>query len=199
MNTRLGIASGTQSAKCEIVRNREGSYMLKIQGRFPPDWAGNLSSGLSKNRFSIVRGTARKVKTSWTAEFEIMPDRFAADPKDIDFLALAQDGTGSDTTHQISLDEFIFGDPASNSGALYLEIKAIDQTGFLGEFLNRLAFFSLFPEQMEIDTEGGRISDRFWIKGVGGSAPSENALNNLRSKLASFLKVDSINQCKTDR
>jgi hypothetical protein len=189
MNTRSGIASGAHSADCEIVRNREGSYTLKIQGRFPPNWAGNLSSGLSKNRFSIVRGTARKVKTSWTAELEITPDRFAADPKDIDFLALAQNGTGSDTTQQISLDEFSLGDPASNSGALYLEIKALDQTGFLGEFLNRLAFFSLFPEQMEIDTEGERISDRFWIKGVGGSAPSDNAINTLRSKLDSLLKV----------
>jgi hypothetical protein len=187
LKTASGTCSSAQPADCEIVKNPSGSYTLKIRGRFPPNWAGNLSSGLSKNRISIVRGAARKVKTLWTAEFEIMPDRFAIDPKNIDFLALAQDGTESDPSRRISLDEFTLGEPASNHGALYLEIKARDQRGFLGALLNRLAFFSLFPEEMVIETDNGGISDRFWIRGVGGSTPSENAINTLRLKLDSYL------------
>lgn len=180
--------STAHPAGYEIAANGSGTYSLKIWGRFPPNWAGNLSSGLSKNRVSIIRGVAKKVKTQWTAEFEIMPERLATIPESMDFLAMAQNGSVAEKSCGISLDEFTLGEPASNYGALYLEIRAGDQTGFLAELLNRLAFFSLFPEEMIIDTNNGRIFDRFWIKGVGGSIPSEHAAGTLRMKLDSYLK-----------
>ncbi len=171
----------------EISRNPSGTYNLVIKGRFQPNWTGNLSSGLSKYRINIIRGNARKTKTFWSAEFEIMPARFATDPKSIDYIALALNGADTEPSQRISLDEFTLGKPDSNEGALCLEIKAADQLGFLGNLLSQLAFYSLFPEEMIIETENGRISDRFWIKGVGSATPSETSINTLKQKLESIV------------
>jgi hypothetical protein len=171
----------------EVIKNPGGLHTLKIWGRLPPDWMGNLSSGLSRNSINIISATARRVKFAWSAEFEIVPDRFAEDLDKIDFIALAKSAANSDTAASMSLDELVIGEPEKHDGALYLEIKARDQLGFLGSLLGRLAFFSLFPETMIIETTNGTIFDRFWIKGVGGSVPSGTAINSLRQKLGSYL------------
>jgi len=171
----------------EVSRNPSGTFNLSIRGRFQPDWLGNLSSGLSRNRINIISGTARKIRFSWEASLEIMPDRFATDLKNIDFITVARDGVDTGPAVQITLEAFSLGRPELNGGALYMEIKARDQLGFLGALLNSLAFYALFPERMIIETEQGRISDRFWIKGIGGAAPSDAAINSLRLKLEGFL------------
>ena len=171
----------------EISSINSGKYSLKIWGRLPPGWMGNLSSGLSRHRINIISATAKKEKLSWLAEFEIMPGRFAAELDKIDFLALATDGIDSDASMNFSLDEVVFGEPDRNNGALYIEIKAPDQLGFLGAVLNRLSFYSLFPEAMVIETTNGRIFDRFWVKGIGGSAPSATAMDTLKRKFTSYL------------
>ncbi len=176
-----------RAAGFEVSRKSSGNFELKIWGRFPPNWIGNLSSGLSGNRINIINGTARKAKASWSAEFEIAPARFATDLKNIDFLALAKGSGHTDSSADISLDDLVIGDPGENDGALYVEIKARDQLGFLGTLLNRFAFYSLFPEEMIIDTVNGKIFDRFWIKGVGGSTPSDTAIRTLKQKLESYL------------
>lgn len=175
------------SAGFELSAVKSGKCILKVWGRLPPGWMGNLSSGLSRNHINIISAKAKKENLSWTAEFEIMPDRFAAELDKIDFLALATDGIDSDASVSFTLDELVFGEPERNNGALYIEIKAPDQLGFLGAVLNRLSFYSLFPEAMIIETTNGRIFDRFWIKGIGGSAPSATAMDTLKRKLASFL------------
>jgi hypothetical protein len=171
----------------KVIKNPGGLHTLNIWGRLPPDWMGNLSSGLSKNRINIISATAKKTKVSWSAEFEIMPDRFAEDPDKLDFLALAKSAAHSDAAASLSLEKLVVGEPDTNDGALYLEITARDQLGFLGALLGRLAFFSLFPETMIIETTNGRIFDRFWIKGVGGSIPSGSAIKSVRQKLGSYV------------
>jgi hypothetical protein len=181
------VSSRNLSAGFEISAITAGECTLKVWGRLPPGWMGNLSSGLSRNHINIISATAKKENLTWSAEFEIMPDRFAADLDKIDFLALAMNGIDSDASVCFTLDELVFGEPDRNNGALYIEIKAPDQLGFLGAILNSLAFYSLFPETMIIETTNGRIFDRFWVKGIGGSTPSVTAINSLRQKLGSYL------------
>ncbi len=172
----------------EIDRGPMGNYTLKIWGRFPPSWIGNLSSGLSRNRISVISGTAKKTKTVWQAAFEIMATPMAPDPKKIDHISLATETLAAPSPVAISLDEFLLDeDPRKYDGAIYLEVKARDQLGFLGALLGRFAYHTLFPESMIIDTVGGRIYDRFWIKGVGGLSPSATSISSLRQKLESFL------------
>jgi hypothetical protein len=172
----------------EINRMTSGHFALEIWGRLPPTWIGALSSGLSRNRISVINGAAKKVKTSWQAEFEVMPAPLATDPNRIDFLELALKGHVAAPAVTISLDEFLLDDnPQKYDGALYLEVKAQDQLGFLGALLNRLAYFTLFPESLIIETVDDRIFDRFWIKGLGGQFPSAASVKTLRQKLESFL------------
>ena len=171
----------------EITKKPSGHYNLKVWGRFPPNWIANLSTGLASNRISINSGTAKKVKTLWQADFEIAATNTAINLNRIDFLAFAKNGADTDSPDNISLTEFSLGDPNENDGALYLELKAVDQIGFLSSLLSRLAFYSLFPDAMIIETIGGRINDRIWIKGVGGNIPSERAIATLNHKLGAYL------------
>ena len=171
----------------EITKKPSGHFNLKVWGRFPPNWIANLSTGLASNRISINGGTAKKVKTLWQADFEIAATNTAINLNRIDFLAFAKNGADTDSPDNISLTEFSLGDPNKNDGALYLELKAVDQIGFLSSLLSRLAFYTLFPDAMVIETIDGRIYDRFWIKGVGGSIPSDTAIGTLKHKLEGYL------------
>jgi len=167
----------------ELRRTPSGDFELKLWGRFPPGWAGALSGGLSRKGISIIRGSAKKVHTSWQAVFEIDASRCATDPHKTDFLALALDESDAAPTTAISLSEFSLGDPEKHNGALYLEVRAADQLGFLAALLNRLAFLFLFPEEMHIETVRGTAVDRFRLKGIGGTPPSVTAKAALQRKL----------------
>jgi hypothetical protein len=171
----------------EITQKASGRYNLKVWGRFPPNWIANLSTGLANNRISINSGTAKKVKTLWQADFEIAATSAAINLNRIDFLAFAMNDADAKAPDNISLTEFSLGDPKENNGSLYLELKAADQIGFLSSLLSSLAFYSLFPDAMIIETLGGRIYDRIWIKGVGGNIPSERAIVTLKHKLEGYL------------
>ena len=167
-----------------------GHFALKIWGRFPPTWIGSLSFGLSQNHISVINGSAKKIKTTWQAEFEIKTTPLAPDPQKIDYLKLALANNDTPLPVTVLLDEFVLDDDQrKNDSALYLEVKARDQIGFLGVLLNRLAFFSLFPESMSIETVNSRIFDHFRIKGMGGQFPSATSVENLRQNLESFLDV----------
>jgi hypothetical protein len=173
----------------EISRKPSGQYVLKIWGRFPPDWLGNISSGISKNRISIISGSAKKVNNVWQAVFELEKTPTAPDPEKIDYLGLALETPDRGRSTAISLDKYILDeDPLHHDGALYLEVNAHDQLGFLGAMLNCFAFYALFPETVIIETVKGMIFDRFWIKGVGGCFPSPMMVNTLRRKLEGFLR-----------
>lgn len=177
------------SPGCEINLKSNGYYELKISGRFSPDWIVNLTTGISRNRISIISGNARKVNNIWQAVFLLEKILSATDPKKVDYLAIARENPDRSMQAAISIDKYILDDdPKHNDGALYLEVKAKDQLGFLGGLLNFLSFYSLFPESVVIETVKGMISDRFWIRGVGGSAPSPAVVIILRRKLDEFMR-----------
>jgi len=167
----------------ELRRTPSGNLELKLWGRFPPGWAGALSGGLSRKGISIIRGSAKKIQTSWNAVFELDASGCATDPHKTDFLALALDESDAAPTTAFSLKEFSLGNPEKHNGALHLEVKAADQLGFLAALLNRLAFLFLFPEEMHIETVSGTAVDRFRLKGIGGTPPSPSAQAALQRKL----------------
>ncbi|HEY6871392.1 MAG TPA: hypothetical protein VI298_01565 [Geobacteraceae bacterium] len=181
MEGRGTVAEGV--AKYELERNGSGTFDLKIRGKMPHDWIVNLSAGIAGAGISIERGKARKVSTLvWEGTFELKPVAFGADPKGIDYLGFARTAAKADG-RALSIEEFSLRLPAASCDALSLEIRANDQTGFLGALLDRLSFFSLFPEEMDIETTAGKICDRFRLKGVGGQLPSDAVVAVLRRNL----------------
>jgi len=180
---------GTSKGKSgfEILPTASGNFIVKIWGRFSPEWIGCLSSGLSRHKISIIKGKAKKSLAYWETEFEIERTRLADDPRKLDFLALAKEENNATRENSLSLNRYTLEPPEKHGGALYLEIKAADQLGFLGQILNNLAFLSLFPEEISIDTVQGNIFDKFWIRGLGGNPPSAAAQAALKKKLEEWL------------
>jgi UTP:GlnB (protein PII) uridylyltransferase len=181
--------SNRAAAGFKIVPTVSGNFELKIWGKLNPGWIGSLSSGLSRNRISIIKGKAQKSSNIWDTVFEIEKTRFATDPLKLDILALALEENETTPDTRFSISQFSLEPPEKHNGALFLEVQAEDQLGFLGQLLNRLAFLLLFPEEISIDTVQGRIFDKFWIKGLGGTPPSATAQAALRRKLEEWQRT----------
>jgi hypothetical protein len=179
----------TDAAGFKIRKQSARDYELKLWGRLPPDWLGSLSAGLCQTGISIVSGNAKKEQGAWQAKFKFTANSGTTDVTRIDYLSLAMDNLGGGRVADIFLEDFVLdADLEKHDGALYLEVGARDQLGFLGAVINRCAFYALFPETMVIDTVDGKVRDRFWIKGLGGQTPSDRAGQLLRHNLGSCLK-----------
>jgi hypothetical protein len=162
-----------------------GKFELKLWGKFPPRWLANLTSGLAAKGITIHKGYANKLSpTVWQGTFELSRPE-AHQPGQLDYVALAQEGEKSVTAAAIQLEQVVvkLGDDA-----LFVEIKGDDSVGFLMTLLKTFAFCSLYPAEVSIDTPHGRVHDRFWLKGLGGSAPSTALGEGLRLELGKLLR-----------
>ncbi|MBU5613779.1 hypothetical protein [Geomonas azotofigens] len=45
----------------------------------------------------------------------------------------------------------------------------------------------LFPVKMTVDTQGDVAVDRFWLRGVGGSVPSEGIADAMKRNMEQLL------------
>lgn len=179
----------TSAAGFKVNKKSAADYELNLWGRLPPDWIGSLSAGLCQTGINIVSGKAKKERSLWQAEFSFTAHGGPADVTRIDYLSLAMDNLGGGRAADILLDQFVLdADLERHGGALYLEVSARDQLGFLGALINRCAFYALFPETVVIDTVGGKVSDQFWIMGLGGQTPSDRAIDLLRQNLDGCLE-----------
>jgi hypothetical protein len=159
------------------------TFRVSLEGSFPTGWAGALSLGLARAHVGIVSGLARKnAPRQWTAAFVVRPETAAADPERVPYLTLARRRQPLGTALPIVLESFSV-EADGPSGALLLEVRGRDRTGFLGSLLDRLAGLALFPEDMTIETEGEMALDRFALKALGGATPSEEAQDALLTLL----------------
>lgn len=152
-----------------------GSFRVWLEGSFPTGWAGSLSLGLARAHIGIVSGVARRTAPRrWTAALVVRPETAAADPERVPYLTLVRRRQPLGTAAPIVLEGFAV-QAQSTTGALLVEVRGQDRSGFLGSLLDRLAGLALFPEDMTIETEGDIASDRFALKAPGGSVPSREA------------------------
>jgi hypothetical protein len=157
-----------------------GKFELKLWGKFPPRWLANLTSGLAAKGITIHKGYANKLSpTVWQGTFEL--SRLDAHQLgQLDYVALAQQGEKSVAAAAIQL-EHITVHPVAD--ALFVEIRGEDSVGFLMTLLKTFAFCSLYPAEVSIDTPQGRVHDRFWLKGLGGSTPTDELCAGLQLEL----------------
>ena len=57
-----------------------------------------------------------------------------------------------------------------------------------GSLLHRLAFLSLFPEEMSIETHGGEATDRFRLRSLAGREPSPETVRALNLMLGALAR-----------
>lgn len=179
--TAVKTGSTPSETGCELRPTGRGFYELKICGQFPPRWLANLTSALAARGINIQRGHASKLTPSvWQATLEIAPKGDEL-PAGLDYPALAQKAaTANPAAVPLHLDSYTL---EQRGDTLFVEVKGADNVGFLVALLKTFAFFSLFPAEVHIDTPGGRVHDRFWLKGVGGLAPSESSRQGLQIEL----------------
>lgn len=183
----LGLSNAASEVK--PVPGQPSGYELVIKGFLPPGWTGRLTAGLAQNRIGIVRGEAEKVTVSaWHSRFELKAAPFARDPLGIDYLALAGTELPYDrNAGKIALLDFVLEPCSRHEGSLYLEIKGVDRLGFLGDLLDYFSMRCLFPVKMTVETVGDTAVDRFWLRGVGGSQPSEAISAAIKENLERLL------------
>jgi hypothetical protein len=166
--------------------NEPGLYRVWLEGAFPTGWAGALALGLARAHIVVVDATARRnASRRWIAAFKVRPETETADPEAIPYLALARSRQPLGAAAPILLLDFALQE--DRSGALLLEVRGQDRTGFLGSLLDRLAALALFPEEMTVATEGALAVDRFALRGLGGHAPSAEAREALRRMLEDLM------------
>jgi len=173
----------------EPIAARPNAYRLDITGFLAPGWTGRLTAGMAQHRVGIVRGEAEKVTASnWRSNFELKTAPFAKDPLGIDYLLLAGTELPYDrNAGKIALLDFVMEPCSRHQGSLYIQIKGVDRLGFLGDLLDYFSMRCLFPIKMTIETVGETAVDRFWLRGVGGSVPSESITASIRENLEQLL------------
>ena len=169
------------------VASKPGTYKLEMSGFLSPGWSGRLAAALAQHRIGIVRGEAEKATASnWRSEFELKAAPFAKSPVSLDYVRLAATElpNGREAARIELLD---FRMETGHDGGLYVEVKGVDRLGFLGDLLDYFSMRCLFPVKMTVDTLRGAAVDRFWLRGVGGSLPSESIAASVRENLEQLL------------
>jgi hypothetical protein len=186
-------ANGMDNVGFEIkaIASKPNSYELVIKGFLAPGWTGRLTAGLAQQRIGIVRGEAEKVTASaWHSRFELKSASFARDPLTIDYIALAATELPYDrNSGKIALLDFAMEPCSKHDGSLYLKIRGVDRLGFLGDLLDYFSMRCLFPVKMTVETVADTALDRFWLRGVGGSQPSESIAEAIKENLDRLLIV----------
>lgn len=173
----------------EPIPSRANAFRLEMTGFLSPGWSGRLAASLAEHRIEIVRGQAEKVSaSSWRSSFELKSAPFAKNPAGLDFLHLAaQEPSAGRIVPAISLLSVNVEPTAKHEGSLLVEIKGKDRLGFLADLLDYFSMRCLFPVKMTIDTEHDTAIDRFWLRGVGGSIPSEAISSSIKESLEQML------------
>ncbi len=163
-------------------------YQLSMEGRFDPGWVCGLSHGLAERRISIMRvEAARAIGRNWQSQLDLDFSTALQAPDAIDYLALSRShATVQALAEPVILDDYQLEPSTRYTGSLYVEASGPDRLGVLSSLLNTFTLFSLFPAEMLVETKNRRIFDRFWLKGMGGSAPSREAVMALRERMLEF-------------
>lgn len=164
-------------------------YALSLRGKLEPGWAGALCNGLARLKVSIRKVAAvRDSRRNWDASVEMDFAACAVPPDAVDYTALAAETVvTSDDLATVVLTDYQIEPSRRCDGSLYLEIAAHDRLGLLSSLLNTFCLFSLFPAEMQVETNGRHAFGRFWLKGVAGTVPSRDTLVTLKDRLDTLL------------
>ena len=173
------IQSAPRSLICQLPN---GLHELQMQGRFyHPHWLAFLLSGLSQFKISVVSGTAMlQEDQDWNALLQLDFQQSRALPDQLDYGSLAEKQAAVDAS-PLQLSTFQVMRRLDKSLEVYLQ--GPDQLGFLGRFLTKVSLLGLYPSEVKIATNAGRMSDRIVLTGIAGSSPGEASQRSLDTML----------------
>jgi hypothetical protein len=174
-----------QQWTCRLVPKRGRRYTLHLSGSLHAAWAGRLAAGLAARHIGVVRATARRGSTRWTAEIDLDVLEGGVEPSAIDFLSLMREHPAPANTGVIPLASFRVQPTRTD---VEVEIRGEDAVGLLGRILLVFAELGLFPRAMRVDTFGSAVRDVFLLQTLAGEPPSGALIAALRARLEGFVE-----------
>ncbi len=171
---------------CRLVPRSRGRHALHLSGSLHPAWAGRLAAGLGARHVGVVRATARREATRWTAEIELDVPSGAPVPSVVDVVALMREHVAPAAARRVALSAFRL---APTRRDLRAELRGRDAVGFLGHVLHVFEDLGLFPHAMEVETVGGEVRDVFLLQDLAGGPPSVPAAAALRRRLERLVRA----------
>jgi hypothetical protein len=165
---------------CRLVPKSRGRHALHLSGSLHAAWAGRLAAGLGARHIGIVRATARRGSTRWTAEIELDVPSGAPAPSVVDVVALMREHVAPTGAGGIALSACRV---TPGRRDVRVEIRGRDAIGFLGNVLLVFAELGLFPRAMEVETVGSEVRDVFLLQDLAGGAPTVPAIAALQRRL----------------
>lgn len=179
--------NGLSSADTHIESLGGTLYKLEITGKLAPGWVGRLSTGLANHRINVLRFKAEKTTVmEWSATLELDFSASQYLPDSIDYQRLARETKTPPSVESVKLDTFTVDKSPKHGGCLYIELTGPDRIGFLAALVNMFGMYSLNPAEINIETVEKRVYDRFWLKGLGGTTPSESATRAVFDRLTAY-------------
>ncbi len=182
-----GPDSAASTLTCRLVPRGAQRYTLHLSGSLHHAWAGRLAAGLGARHVSVVRATARRGSTRWTAEIDVDVPAGVPAPSAVDFVALMKEHRDPSSAEPIALAGWRVQATRTD---VEVEIRGEDAVGLLGRILLVFAELGLFPRAMRVDTFGSAVRDVFLLQTLAGEAPSGATIAALRARLDGLLADD---------
>ncbi len=172
---------------CRLVPKSRGRVALHLSGSLHAAWAGRLAAGLGARHIGVVRATARRGSTRWTAEIELDVPGGAPAPSVVDVVALMREHVDPAGGGAVALTGCRVTPTRRD---VRVEIRAEDSVGFLGRVLLVFAELGLFPRAMEVETVGAEVRDVFLLQNLAGEPPPVPAVAALRRRLEGLIAAE---------
>ncbi len=172
---------------CRLVPKAGRRYTLHLSGSLQFAWARRLAAGLAARHISVVRATARRGSTRWTAEIDIDVLDGAVEPSAIDFLALLREHPDPASGAVIQLASFRV---ARTHRDVQVEIRGEDAVGLLARVLLVFAELGLYPRAMRVETIGSAVRDVFLLQNPAGELPEHEVIAALTRRLEALVAAE---------
>ncbi len=169
---------------CRLVSEGGQRYALHLSGSLHYAWAGRLAAGLAARHVNIVRATARRGATRWTAEIDLDVLDGGTEPSALDFIALMREHRSPPGEGAIELESCRVRRTRRDAE---VEIRGVDSVGLLGRILLLFAELGLFPRAMRVETVGVAVRDFFQLQNLWGEPPPDELVAVLRTRLGGFV------------
>ncbi len=165
---------------CRLVSRSSRRHVLHLTGSLHLGWAGRLAAGLAARQISVVRASARRGSTRWTAEIEFDLLDGASEPSAADFIALMREHLEPAKAGPVALASFRL---ALTRRDVQVEIRGEDAVGLLGRILLVFAEFGLYPRTLRAETVGSAVRDVFLLQDAAGDPPPPEVVAALARRL----------------
>jgi hypothetical protein len=183
----LPAPAAPATLSCRLARRGPQRFTLHLSGSLHPAWAGRLAAGLAARDVSVVRATARRGSTRWTAEIDVHVPAGVPEPSPVEFVALMKEHRDPSSAEPVALAGWRVQQTRTD---VEVEIRAADSVGFLGRILLVFAGLGLFPRAMRVETVGSAVRDVFLLQGLSGEAPPDGVVSLLRRRLDALVPQD---------